>query len=92
MINSRHKGATFERDEELIRKAMTAEGFHQAWDAAGDREIMRFFDDVRVYLSDGLWIWPCGATVDEKLEPRKDFHDTSKCEICTKALMEVLGE
>jgi hypothetical protein len=92
MINSRQKGAQLERDEELIRKAMTAEGFHQAWDAAGDREVMREFEDIRAYLSDGLWIWPCGAMVDEKINPMEDFHDTDKCAVCTKAIKEVLDE
>jgi hypothetical protein len=66
--------------------------YHQAWDAAGDRETMRVLQDIRAYLSDGLWIWPCGAMVDEKLDPMEDFHGTDKCDVCTKAIKEVIGE
>ena len=69
-----------------------AGNYHEAWDAAGDKATMRALGDIRAYLSDGLWMWPCGATVDDKLKPLKDFHDTSKCNVCTKAINEVIGE
>ena len=67
--------------------------YHQAWDAAGDRKVMREFKDIRAYLSDGCWIWPCGATVDEEEDdPRQDWHNTSECDVCTKAIKEVIDE
>jgi hypothetical protein len=54
---------------------------------------MRQLGDIRAYLSDGLWIWPCGATVDEKADDSmRDFHDTSNCDVCALATKEVINE
>lgn len=75
-----------------LPSAPKQQDYHDAWEAARDRETMRELQDIRAYLSDGLWIWPCGAMVDEKEDPLMEFHNTDACNVCTKAIKEVIGE